>query len=303
MKEEITSQNKEQNKEELLINSTEKKENNIEKENIPQNIFSKEKERKSIIICLSISLTIIIICSILGARSVHKNNILREKIAKEKEEENSANSNKILLKYYNLQLKEYKLFDTTQNNISSSIHSIIIDNQKIKSKDIQKYNFTKIGQHIVELKLNKNISSLYMLFKNCDSLISVDFTNFNSDNIENMGELFYGCISLTNINFTNFNTANVTKMNSMFYNCESVTSLDLNNFETYKVVDMSSIFYGCNNLIYLDIEKFYYNNSRDYNDMFYNIANEGKVIYKSNHFFLPMKEFENWEKKDMAYID
>ena len=303
MKEEISSQNKEQNKEELLINSTEKKENNIEKENIPQNILSKEKERKSIIICLSISLTIIIICSILGARSVHKNNILREKIAKEKEEENSANSNKILLKYYNLQLKEYKLFDTTQNNISSSIHSIIIDNQKIKSKDIQKYNFTKIGQHIVELKLNKNISSLYMLFKNCDSLISVDFTNFNSDNIENMGELFYGCISLTNINFTNFNTANVTKMNSMFYNCESLTSLDLNNFETYKVVDMSSIFYGCNNLIYLDIEKFYYNNSRDYNDMFYNIANEGKVIYKSNHFFLPMKEFENWEKKDMAYID
>ena len=303
MKEEISSQNKEQNKEELLINSTEKKENNIEKENIPQNILSKEKERKSIIICLSISLTIIIICSILGARSVHKNNILREKIAKEKEEENSANSNKILLKYYNLQLKEYKLFDTTQNNISSSIHSIIIDNQKIKSKDIQKYNFTKIGEHIVELKLNKNISSLYMLFKNCDSLISVDFTNFNSDNIENMGELFYGCISLTNINFTNFNTANVTKMNSMLYNCESVTSLDLNNFETYKVVDMSSIFYGCNNLIYLDIEKFYYNNSRDYNDMLYNIANEGKVIYKSNHFFLPMKEFENWEKKDMAYID
>lgn len=303
MKEEISSQNKEQNKEELLINSTEKKENNIEKENIPQNILSKEKERKSIIICLSISLTIIIICSILGARSVHKNNILREKIAKEKEEENLANSNKILLKYYNLQLKEYKLFDTTQNNISSSIHSIIIDNQKIKAKDIQKYNFTKIGEHIVELKLNKNISSLYMLFKNCDSLISVDFTNFNSDNIENMGELFYGCISLTNINFTNFNTANVTKMNSMFYKCESVTSLDLNNFETYKVVDMSSIFYGCNNLIYLDIEKFYYNNSRDYNDMFYNIANEGKVIYKSNHFFLPMKEFENWEKKDMAYID
>ena len=303
MKEEISSQNKEQNKEELLINSTEKKENNIEKENIPQNILSKEKECKSIIICLSISLTIIIICSILGARSVHKNNILREKIAKEKEEENSANSNKILLKYYNLQLKEYKLFDTTQNNISSSIHSIIIDNQKIKSKDIQKYNFTKIGEHIVELKLNKNISSLYMLFKNCDSLISVDFTNFNSDNIENMGELFYGCISLTNINFTNFNTANVTKMNSMLYNCESVTSLDLNNFETYKVVDMSSIFYGCNNLIYLDIEKFYYNNSRDYNDMLYNIANEGKVIYKSNHFFLPMKEFENWEKKDMAYID
>ena len=303
MKEEISSQNKEQNKEELLINSTEKKENNIEKENIPQNILSKEKERKSIIICLSIALTIIIICSILGARSVHKNNILREKIAKEKEEENSANSNKILLKYYNLQLKEYKLFDTTQNNISSSIHSIIIDNQKIKSKDIQKYNFTKIGEHIVELKLNKNISSLYMLFKNCDSLISVDFTNFNSDNIENMGELFYGCISLTNINFTNFNTANVTKMNSMLYNCESVTSLDLNNFETYKVVDMSSIFYGCNNLIYLDIENFYYNNSRDYNDMFYNIANEGKVIYKSNHFFLPMKEFENWEKKDMAYID
>lgn len=303
MKEESSSQKNEQKNDEPLINTLEKNEKNIEKENINPYILSKERECKSLIICLSISITIIIICSILGARSAHKNNLKRKELAKEKEEENSANSNKILLKYFNSQLKEYKLFDTSKNNISSNIYSIEIDNQKIKSNKIGKYNFTKTGEHIVELKLNKNISSLYMLFKNCDSLISVDFTNFNSDNIENMAELFYGCISLKNINFTNFNTTNVIKMNSMFYNCESVTSLDLNNFETYKVVDMSSIFYGCKNLKFLDIENFCHNITWDYNDMFYNIGKEGKVIYKSNQFFLPIKEFENWEKKDMTFID
>ena len=41
----------------------------------------------------------------------------------------------------------------------------------------------------------------------------------------------------------------------------------------------------------------------DYNDMFYNISKEGTVIYRSNLFFLPLKEFENWKKKDLSFVD
>ena len=92
-------------------------------------------------------------------------------------------------------------------------------------------------------------------------------------------------------------------MNSMFYECESLTSLDLNNFETQMVDDMSSIFYGCRSLQFLDLENFCYNITMDYNDMFYNISKEGTVIYRSNRFFLPLKEFENWKKKDLSFVD
>ena len=304
MKEEASSSSSnEANKEEPLINSLEKTDKNLEKENISPNILSRERERKSLIICLSISITIIIICSILGARSAHKNNLIRKELNKDKE--NSLSSNKILLKYYNSQIKEYKLFDSSKNNISSYIHSIKIDNKtiKINSNSIQKYNFSTIGEHNLELNLNNNISSLNMLFKNCDSLISVDFTYFNSDNIDNMAELFSECSLLESINFTNFNTSRVIKMNYMFYQCESLTSLDLNNFETQMVDDMSSIFYGCRSLKFLDIENFCYNITMDYNDMFYNISKEGTVIYRSNRFFLPLKEFENWKKKDLSFVD
>ena len=96
MKEETSSSpSNEDNKEEPLINSLEKTDKNLEKENISPNILSKERERKSLIICLSISITIIIICSILGARSALKNNLIRKKLNKDKE--NSLSSNKILL--------------------------------------------------------------------------------------------------------------------------------------------------------------------------------------------------------------
>ena len=44
------------------------------------------------------------------------------------------------------------------------------------------------------------------LFSECTSLISVDFTHFNSKNIINMGALFLKCASLSEINFTNFST-------------------------------------------------------------------------------------------------
>ena len=55
-----------------------------------------------------------------------------------------------------------------------------------------------------------------------------------------------------------------------------------------------------NLLIY---ENFCYNTTKDYDNMFYNITSKGKVICRSNKFFLPLEEFENWEKKDLVFID
>ena len=40
------------------------------------------------------------------------------------------------------------------------------------------------------------------------------------------------------LDLSNFNTQNVTNMVGMFYSCESLKSLDLSNFNTQNVTDM-----------------------------------------------------------------
>ena len=48
--------------------------------------------------------------------------------------------------------------------------------------------------------------------------------------------MFADCNSLISINLSNFNTQNVTNMSNMFYKCKSLTSLDLSNFNTQNVI-------------------------------------------------------------------
>ena len=60
--------------------------------------------------------------------------------------------------------------------------------------------------------------------------------------------MFYGCNSLISLDLSNFNTQNVTNMNGMFYNCNSLISLDLSNFNTQNVTNMNYMFSFCNSL-------------------------------------------------------
>ena len=50
------------------------------------------------------------------------------------------------------------------------------------------------------------------MFYECNSLINLNFSNFNTQKVTNMEWMFYRCNSLTNLNFSNFNTQNVTNM-------------------------------------------------------------------------------------------
>ena len=45
-----------------------------------------------------------------------------------------------------------------------------------------------------------------------------------------MESMFNDCNSLTSLDLSNFNTQNVTNMKYMFYDCYLLTSLDLFNF-------------------------------------------------------------------------
>ena len=76
------------------------------------------------------------------------------------------------------------------------------------------------------------------VFRGCSSLISLNLSNFNTNNVKDISYMFFGCSSLTSLNLSNFNTNNVIAMNHMFYsiskNCkinhnENGISTELNN--------------------------------------------------------------------------
>ena len=47
------------------------------------------------------------------------------------------------------------------------------------------------------------------IFSNCKSLITLDLSNFNTQNIKNMSDMFFNCKSLITLDLSNFNNQKV----------------------------------------------------------------------------------------------
>ena len=90
-----------------------------------------------------------------------------------------------------------------------------------------------------------NRSNMSSMFNNCQTLTSLDLSNFNTSKVTDMSSMFSNCRALTSLDLSNFNTSKVTKMNSMFSNCRALTSLDLSNFNTSNVTTMNYMFRAC----------------------------------------------------------
>ena len=74
------------------------------------------------------------------------------------------------------------------------------------------------------------------MFKNCKSLINLEFPFLESYNLVNIFEMFYGCEKLENLNLSYFNTINVYNMAKMFYGCNSLKLLDIRKFNTKHIL-------------------------------------------------------------------
>ena len=163
--------------------------------------------------------------------------------------------------------KSYCNINGIQNEKELKEKSIIYRNEEYINFCYQ-CKFQKKGENVIKIIFKKQINqSNYMFFK-CDSLKSLDLSNFISDNISNMRCMFYRCNSLTSLNLSNFNTNNVTDMNGMFYNCSSLTSLNLSNFKTNNVSNMSEMFSDCYSLTSLNLSNFKTNKVTHMNGMF-----------------------------------
>ena len=84
-----------------------------------------------------------------------------------------------------------------------------------------------------EYETKDGLKNTSLLFVGCSSIISLNLSNFNTNNVTKMSFMFNECSSLISLNLSNFNTNNVTNMYAMFNECSSLTSLNLSYF-SYK---------------------------------------------------------------------
>lgn len=132
-----------------------------------------------------------------------------------------------------------------------------ITNGVLKFNDNKK----RVGIIECEIKFNNILTKIDGMFKDIKSLLSVDFSEFNSEKIKNMDSLFLNCEKLQNISFNNFNSKKLENMNSAFENCINLDELNLSSFETPKLREMRKTFKNCTSLEYIDLSKFELNSN------------------------------------------
>ena len=120
---------------------------------------------------------------------------------------------------------------------------------EIENKEFDYYfKPTEAKLYTVIIKFTKEIPDCSYMFYDCDRIISIDLSFFDSKKVNNMRHMFNGCSNLRYINFSNIDTRNVINMERIFCNCFKLKYLDLSNFNTKNVIYMDFMFYNAKNL-------------------------------------------------------
>ena len=169
---------------------------------------------------------------------------------------------------------------------------IMIEGKKINFSKI--YNFSSVGEHLVQFGLSdKNISFDYIFkdsynlisvelisennisinsmigsFENCENLKKFENKGFKTEQVNSMKKLFFNT-RISEFNFTqmNINTNNVKDISYIFSNIKS-ENISIYNFNVNKVLNMSHMFENCNLMTNLNIVDFNTNNANDISFMF-----------------------------------
>ena len=155
------------------------------------------------------------------------------------------------IRVYNNREKHYHDF---LKELNESNTELIINNEKFKYEKFFKPQ--REGIYIIKLKFNIYIKDCSFMFYECNNIINIDFSLFNTNHINDMNSMFFGCNNLKNIDLSFFNTKNVKNMFSMFRDCKNLTNIDLYSFNTNNVVNMHCMFSGCSNLKNIDLSSF-----------------------------------------------
>ena len=202
--------------------------------------------------------------------NISKNNIINAII----KIENNNFEQYIINSYENWRRENPDEYDWNKDSIKA-----IPNEKQIKSCEIfindNKINFTYLysfpnnGNFKIKYIFKDVLTSINFLFYKCRSIISLDFSEFNSSRITNMGCAFSFCNSLKNKNLSNFNTTKVTNMRFLFHNCNSLLNLDISHFDTSKVTNMEYMFFKCISLNSIELSNFDTKNVKNMECMFY----------------------------------
>ena len=101
----------------------------------------------------------------------------------------------------------------------------------------------KEGIYEIKLLIYINMQNCSYMFYNCQNIISINISNFNTSNVTDMQKMFFNCSNLTTLSdISKWNTDNVNNINWMFFNCSKLSDLpDISNWNTNNVNDMTFI--------------------------------------------------------------
>ena len=78
------------------------------------------------------------------------------------------------------------------------------------------YQFNKEGKYIIEYSFKNNLTKTCYMFYGCNSLISLDLSNFNTQNVTNMRGMLAGCNSLKKENIITKDDTIVKELDKYF---------------------------------------------------------------------------------------
>ena len=187
-----------------------------------------------------------------------------------------------------------------------------INKFKPESKD---YNQNGNCIYIVEVEFPKPIINCGYMFYDCNNIIEVDLSNFDTSNITNMNDMFSYCINVRKIKFpSNANKSNiiekVTNMNYMFNYCKNLEEIDLSIFKTENVTSMGGMFQNCEKLEKINLENFNTKNVVQLGCMFNDCYNLKEITFSqdftiSKALFIPWMFYgcESLKKLDLRYFN
>ena len=213
-------------------------------------------------------------------------------------------------KLVNNKEEEFKDKNNEIKKLDKSNTKLFINNEE---KEFKKYFIpTQVGDYEIKIIFQNQFKDCSYFFRNCQNIIEIDLSSFDSSNVTSMKYMFGLCIRLKKINLNNLNvekvedmsylfnkckylekidfpesfkTKNVKYMNAMFHNCDSLTEINFNpSFNTKNVTNMSMMFAKSFKLKKLNLKKFNTENVENMSYMFDKCLNLEEILIDPSLF-------------------
>ena len=129
---------------------------------------------------------------------------------------------------------------------------------------------------------SSKITSVENVFNGLTSLKYIDLSGFGSHFLKSMKGLFKDLKSLESINLSNMKISKVTSIESMFENCVLLTSIDLSHLDTTSLIKIDKLFCGCSALKVIDFSNLNLENVNSASNIFYGLPTNFEYINLTN---------------------